>query len=258
MPWREQMADIPFDGIYRRQIDLRSPDERTVVGWLEDESHHFGITLVHDGERITDVRAAAPRHPWTTCPGAAEPLRSLVGLPLTPRCAALGSVVDMRLQCTHLFDLASLAIAHAHARREHRRYHGTVAPASDPGAQSGRLRATLYCDGRQVLFWELDDDRIVAPSPYAGRTIYHGFRPWTDTLDVEEAEHALVLRRVAFVSNGRKIRIEHLRNAAELGQDAVCHSFRPGVREIAVPVPNSRRRYDDAEHRMLALARTMP
>ena len=250
------MADVPFDGIFRRQIDLRRRGERTVVGWLEDEFHHFGIALVHDGECVRDVRAAAPRYPWTTCPGAAAPLRALVGLPLMRSCAELGALVDMRVQCTHLFDLASLVIAHAHAGREHRRYHGTVEPLAAGGP--GRLRATLYCDDREVLRWDLDDDRIVAPPRYAGRTIYHGFRQWTDTLDAEEAEHALVLRRVAFVSNGRKIRIEHLRNAAELGQDAVCHSFRPGVREIAVPIPNSRRRYDAGERLMLALVATKP
>jgi hypothetical protein len=254
------MADIPFDGIFRRQIDLRRRDERAVVGWLEDEFHHFGITLVHDGERITDLRAAAPRHPWSTCPGAAEPLRSLVGRPLTPRCAAPGSVVDMRLQCTHLFELASLAIAHAHARREHRRYHGTVEPLAgiEPGAPAGRLRATLLCDGRQVLCWDVDGDTIVAPPPYAGHTIYHGFRPWTDTLEVEEAEHALVLRRVFFVSNGRRIRIEHLGSAAELGQGPVCHSFQPAQREQAIPMPDSRRRFDSTPEAMLALVHQRP
>ena len=256
MPWRDKMDDVPFEGIYRRQIDLARHDAHTVVGWLEDESHHFGVTIVHDGARIREVRAAAPRHPWTTCPGAAEPLRALVGLPLMPRCGAVGAIVDMRMHCTHLLDLASLAIAHAHAGREHRRYHGTIEPLA--GSVPGRRCATLRCDGQTVLRWELDDDRILSPAPHAGRTIYHGFRQWTERLGVAEAEYALVLRRVAFVSNGRRIRIEHLGNAAELGQDAVCHSFRPGVREVAVPIQNSRRRYDDGEDSMLALVATRP
>lgn len=260
MPWHKQMADIPFEGVYRRQIDLTRHDERTVVGWLEDESHHFGITLVHDGHHIREVHAAAPRYPWTTCPGAAEPLQALVGKPLMGRCAALGSLIDMRLQCTHVFDLASLAIAHAYAGREHRHYHGAVEPlrATEPAAPAGRLRATLQCDGRQVLCWDLDGDSIVAPPPYAGHTIYHGFRQWTDTLGTEEAEHALVLRRVVFVSNGRRIRIEHLGSAAELGQGPVCHSFQPAQREQAIPMPDSRRRFDTTPEAMLALVHKRP
>lgn len=260
MLWRRQMADIPFEGIYRRQIDLDAPDAHTVVGWLEDESHHFGLTLEHDDTHIRALRMAAPRYPWTTCADAGQPLQALVGTPLVARAAQLAAATDMRQQCTHLFDLASLMVAHAHAGRGHRRYHGTVEPlaAIRAGAPDGWLRATLRCDDAIVLQWDLHDDRIMAPERYAGRRIYHRFRNWTDTLGAEEAEQALVLRRVAFVSNGRRIMIEHLGSAAELGQHAVCHSFQPMHREHAVPIPNSRRRYDAAPDDMLAHVRQKP
>lgn len=260
MPWRRQMADVPFEGIYRRQIDLDAPDAQTVVGWLEDESHHFGLTLVHDGTHIREVRMASPRYPWTTCAEAGEPLQALVGKPLVARASQVGTLVDMRLQCTHLFDLASLMVAHAHAGRGRRRYHGTIEPlaAARPDAPDGWLRATLQRDGGVVLQWDLHDDRIMAPDAHAGRTIYHGFREWTESLDPEEAEQALVLRRVAFVSNGRRITIEHLGSAAELGQAAVCHSFQPAQREHAIPIANSRRRYDTNPWDMLAQVRRQP
>jgi hypothetical protein len=254
------MADIPFEGIYRRQIDLVALDAYTVVGWLEDESHHFGLTLVHDGAHIREVRMAAPRYPWSTCAGAGQPLQALVGKPLVARASQVGTFVDMRLQCTHLFDLASLVVAHAHAGREHRRYHGTVEPlaAAVPGASHESQRATLQRDGAVVLQWDLHDDCIMAPDAHAGRTIYHGFREWTESLEAEEAEQALVLRRVAFVSNGRRIAIEHLGSAAELDQAAVCHSFQPAQREHAVPMPKSRRRYDTAPGDMLAQVQRKP
>ena len=260
MLWRRQMADVPFEGIYRRQIDLDAPDAKTVVGWLEDESHHFGLTLVHDGTHIREVRMASPRYPWTTCAEAGRPLQALVGKPLVARASQVGTLVDMRLQCTHLFDLASLMVAHAHAGRGHRRYHGTVEPlaAIRPDAPDGWLRATLRRDGVVVLQWDLHDDRIMAPAAHAGRTIYHGFRDWTETLDPEEAEQALVLRRVAFVSNGRKITIEHLGSAAELGQAAVCHSFQPAQSGRATPMRDSRRRYDTTPGEMLALVQQKP
>ncbi|BAL24653.1 DUF2889 domain-containing protein [Azoarcus sp. KH32C] len=254
MLWRNQMSDVPFEGIYRRQIDLDAPDAQTVVGWLEDESHHFGLTLVHDGTHIRELRMEAARYPWSTCAEAGRPLQALIGKPLLPRASQLGTLADVRLQCTHLFDLASLMVAHAHAGRSHRRYHGTVEPLATlrPDAPAGWLRATLCRDGAVVLQWDLHEDRIMAPARHAGRTIYHGFRDWTETLDAEEAEQALVLRRVAFVSNGRRIKIEHLGSAAELGQAPVCYSFQPAQREHAIPIPNSRRRYDTKPDEMLA------
>lgn len=260
MLWRRQMADIPFEGIYRRQIDLVARDAYTVVGWLEDESHHFGLTLVHDGTHIREVRMAAPRYPWSTCAGAGQPLQALVGKPLVARASHVGTLVDMRLQCTHLFDLASLVVAHAYAGRGHRRYHGTVEPlaAVVPGAPHESQRATLQCDGTVVLQWDLHDDCIVAPKAHAGRAIYHGFREWTESLPPEEAEQALVLRRVAFVSNGRRITIEHLGSAAELGQAAVCHSFQPAQSVRATPVRDSRRRYDTSPEAMLAHVQEKP
>ena len=260
MPWRERMADVPFEGTYLRQIDLNTWDEHTVVGWLEDEYHHFGITLTHDGARVTDVRVAAPRHPWSTCADAGVPLRALIGQPLVSRCSDIGSLIDMRRQCTHVFDLAGLALAHARGRRAHRRYHGTVRPLADvvPGASQDRLRATLYRDGMEVLWWDLHEDLITAPAPYAGRSINRGFREWLETREEAEAEDASVLRRVAFVAKGRKISIEHMRVADDLGQPPLCHSFQPEYRKIAFRITDNRRRFDASEAQMLALVETKP
>jgi hypothetical protein len=253
MPWEKQLADIPLDGIFRRQIDLRAWDEHTVVGWLEDEFHHFGVTLTHDGGRIRDLRVATPRHPWSTCAGAGVPLRALIGQPLTGRCAAAGALVDMRRNCTHLLDLASLAVAHAWSERIQRRYHGTVQALSDvvDVAARGALRATLRRDGREVLSWDLLGYAITAPETMAGRSILHGFREWTDGLDAADAEDALVLRRVAFVSFGRRVDIERFAVAAELGQGPVCHTFQPERSAIALRMPTPPRRYDAAADAML-------
>lgn len=254
------MADLPLEGTYRRQIDLRAWDGRTVVGWLEDESHHFGLTLEHDGVRIVDVRIAAVRIPWTTCAGAGEPLRGLVGQPLMERCAAIGTLIAMDRQCTHLFDLAGLAMAHAHAGRQHRRYHGTVRPLADllPGAPADWQRATLRRDGQPVLCWDLHDNRIMGPPPFAGRSILHGFRPWSEGLATEDAEAALVLRRVAYVAQGRRISIEHARVADDMGQAPVCHSFQPEFRQVAFRVGDTQRRFDENPDGMLTRIASQP
>jgi hypothetical protein len=253
MHWAQQLADIPLDGIFRRQIDLRAWDGHTVVGWLEDEFHHFGVTLIHDGGHIRDVRVATPRHPWSTCAGAGVPLRALIGQPLTGRCADAGALVDMRYNCTHLLDLASLAAAHAWSGRVQRRYHGTVQPLSDvvDGAARGALRATLRRDGREVLGWDLLGYAITAPATMAGRGILHGFREWTDSLDPADAEDALVLRRVAFVSFGRRVNIQRVAVAADLGQGPVCHTFQPERSASAVRMPGAPRRYDATADAML-------
>lgn len=260
MPWRRQMADTPLEGVFRRQIDLRAWDEQTAVGWLEDEHHHFGITLLHDGRRIREVRMAAPRYPWATCAEAGHPLQALIGKPLVRRCTEVGAMLDMRRQCTHLFDLVSLLVAHALSGRTHRRYHGTVQALRDdtPGAPPDWLRATLQRDGQDVMSWILHDDLIMAPEPYAGRRILHGFRQWLETRGEVEAEDAFVLRRVAFVSNGRKISIEGTKVAAEMGQGPVCHTFQPEFQKIAWRMGNTTRRFDTSENEMLGLLQSKP
>lgn len=260
MPWRKLMADIPFEGVFRRQIDLMAWDEGTVVGWLEDECHHFGITLSHDGHRVTGLRVAAPRYPWATCAGVGAPLQALVGQPLVARCSDIGALVDMRRQCTHVFDLAGLALAHAYAGRGHRRYHGTVCPLADavPGGATDLLRATLYRDGQAVMHWDLDGDVIVGPEPYTGVSINRGFRQWAEKLDGSAAEDASVLRRVAFVAKGRRISIRHARVAADMKQSPVCHSFQPAHRDVAFRIGDTDRRFDQTPEKMLALVHTQP
>src|SRR4051794_30477497 len=70
-------------GVYRRRILLDALDERTVAGEMEDDFHRFGVTLVHDGTRVVEMRGEGVRYPWTTCPDAVEPLRALAGAPLS-------------------------------------------------------------------------------------------------------------------------------------------------------------------------------
>jgi len=81
---------------YRRLIDLHCTDDATVTAWLEDDFHHFGVTVIHDGKAIVDIHAAAPRYPWTTCPGALHELRALIGKPLVRRASDIGRLLQMR------------------------------------------------------------------------------------------------------------------------------------------------------------------
>ena len=48
------------DGPFRRRIRTVAVDDGVVEGGLEDDFHHFEITLRHDGERVTSRRVAVP------------------------------------------------------------------------------------------------------------------------------------------------------------------------------------------------------
>lgn len=251
---------IPFEGTYRRQIDLKTWDPHTAVGWLEDDFHHFGITLNHDGSRITDVRVAEPRHPWSACPGAAQPLLELKGKPLFGRCSDIGEIVDMRQQCTHLFDLAGLLIAHIHHRRDHRRYEAAICRLDSlvPDAPADWRRASLACDGVHVLEWDVRGDDIMRPESAAGHTIARGFREWTETMNELEAEYASVMRRAVFVCQGRTVALDDATSAQNMPLPAVCHNYQPEQRKSSVYILNSVRKFNRSTEGMLALVDTRP
>ena len=99
------------DGLYRRRIRLTALD-REVTGELEDDCHGFRVRVSHDGAAVTDISADTLRVPLTTCSGAIRPLRALVGTRLHTPPPAIVAAVDPRANCTHLYDLTLLAIAH--------------------------------------------------------------------------------------------------------------------------------------------------
>ncbi|MDY0012577.1 MAG: DUF2889 domain-containing protein [Rhodocyclaceae bacterium] len=254
------LASRDFTGVYRRLIDLKAWDDSTVVGWLEDDFHHFGMTLVHDGVRITDLRVAEPRHPWSACPGAMKPIQDLKGVPLFGRCSEVGQHVDMRQQCTHLFDLAGLLIAHAFHRRDHHRYHAQVyrLDSVQPQAPRNWLRATLHRDDIQEMEWDVDGRTIQAPPAAAGRSIDHGFREWTETMDEGQAEYAWVMRRAVFVSLGSMIVMDKPYIADDMPMGTVCHNYQPEQRKSSVYLLNSIRRFDAGPEGMLSHVHTKP
>jgi hypothetical protein len=205
-----------------------------VRGDLEDDFHRFGLTLQHNGARVTGVEGDATRFPWSTCPSAIEPLRNVVGAPISTRLTALGEHVAARSNCTHLFDLAGLAITHA-ARAmpaPSRTYDITIADRSGPSTWP-----ELERDGEVLLRWELKATTIVGPAPYAGVALRAGFLAWAEaTLDEEEAEAAIVLRRACDISFGRAMDLDVYDTAADLGEIMLgtCHSFQPGTIELGL------------------------
>lgn len=251
----------PFPGRFRRLIGLKTWDDRTVVGWIEDDYHHFGITLSHDGSIVTDIRAKAARYPWTPCRAAGDLLRDLIGQPLLERCTAIGKQLEMRRQCTHLFDLAGLLSAHAFHRRCHRRYHAIVEALLGDEAKAGWMTARLLEDERPVMAWEYCGGIIQDPPALAGRSVERGFREWIETLDEREAERASVLRRTLFVATAREATKRITQPPDPRTTPDVCHTYQFATRIHAVRDEGDLSawiKYDTGPEGMLALVDTKP
>lgn len=246
---------LPYgEGVFRRRIRIASLSAEPGGGGrvradLEDDFHRFGVELRHDGARVVEAGGEARRHPWTTCPGALAPLAKLAGTPLTRDVLAVAGHTDPRLQCTHLFDVASLAVTHAAAGRRLRDYAIAV-----PDAVGGRTRPTLHRDGAPVLVWEVSRRVIESPAPFAGsRLTGRDLLRWRDTLDAEGFEAAWVLRRACAIALGRAFDLDaepdptrFLRMTA-----GACHTFQPTVAAGALRVRGSSREFTHAPDRLL-------
>jgi hypothetical protein len=223
------------EGAYRRRIRTVTVDQGVVEGGLEDDFHHFEVTLRHDGERVTHVEARSRRWPWSTCPAAAAHLRPIEGMPLSTRCTAIAEVADPRMNCTHQFDLAGLCVSHAARGDERRQYDAELPPAVD-----GVTEPRLWRDGELVLAWTLSwrdgSRRLVDSPPYDQAPWRGGFFRWADdTLDPDAAEAAIVLRRACEIGMGRGMDLEAVDSAADLGpmMGAVCYTMQPAVMQVA-------------------------
>jgi hypothetical protein len=246
-----------FDGQAHRAIDIHTSAADQVIAWLEDDFHHFGVMITHDGEVVTGVSMATPRHPYTTCASAGRPLQALVGTPLLRRASDVGRWIDMRLQCTHVFDLAGLALAHAAAGRTHRRYRTTVddrpiVEVHPSGRRTlGAGRAVLRQDGAEVLAWEIDRHDITGPGEWAGQSLNKGFRARTETLGLELAEQATILRRAIMVAGGRSADRDAALLPRENTKPAVCHTYQPSQRPHALWISDSVRDWSGAQEELL-------
>ncbi len=184
------MPDANLHGFRRRF--LITPAQFAVTAALEDDIHRMAVKLYHDGQSVTRVEAEMARHPWDQCPGAvAKVAADFAGRSLAPS----ARTVDKKANCTHLFDLAELALRHA----------GDAAPTlyemlvSDP--EDGRVTAVLRREGQERLRWNLQDDRLLEPHVAQGLPLI-GLRPWIATLEDDERHEARMLQWASLVAHG--------------------------------------------------------
>jgi hypothetical protein len=240
-------------GVFRRSIALESSGGE-VRGELADDFHHFAVRVVHDGERATRVEGEDVRVPWTTCPGAVEPLRRMVGAPVSDRVLEVFKHTRPREQCTHLHDLACLALTHA-ARGEGRRRYDVAVPERVGGA----TEAVLRFDGEDLLRWGLQGNRVQRSTPDVFDGLPLAISPFLDFLLDELrdrpalVEAAWILQRAVFIGGGRRHDFEGMREAKDFAAvvGAACHTFAPERVGDARRVGGTVRDFSDAPEKVL-------
>jgi len=199
---------------------------------LEDDFHHFRVVVQYEFEQVTHVSGQALRHPYTLCPSALGQLPSLAGMRLDGVASSVTRATDAAQQCTHLLDLAGLAVAAAAHRRSHRQYDIEVSDRVE-----GCTSALLRCDGLPLLQWDVQDTTITGPAPFVGVSLRHGLARFAlETLAPDEAEAAIVLRRCAMISLGRQKNLDAMVHAVPTGH---CYVQQPERAEQALRVVGS-------------------
>ena len=254
----EPAAPIPLrpgygEGAYRRSIRLEARDD-LVEAELADDFHRFAVRVRHDGARVLEIEARDVRVPWTSCPGAVAPIRALEGEPLTRELHAIVRASDPATQCTHILDLASVAIAHAARVREGgavRRHYA----AWLPDRVGGVTRPTLRVDGELALRWTIEGAKVVEADPdrFVGLGLQgRGFGRFLIRDLVGEpdlAEAASVLRRAIFIGMGRRYAFDEIKEARSFARvvGSACHTFHPDRVDAARRVVGSVRDFPDPD-----------
>lgn len=231
-------------GRFCREIHV-TVTPRRAVGELIDDFHHFRATIDHDGKRVTSVVGEALRIPWQTCGGAVNPVRGLAGAPLARSIREVARHAPAKLQCTHLYDAACVAVA-----RAGRGAGSTVYRAIVPDRVDEKCRATMHRDGVALLAWDLDGFGIVSPAPFAGQALVgRNFATWVeDTLDPELAEAALLLNRCCMFARGRALELDDAPRAIDVPgtQIGVCHTYSEAEGSQSFRIVGSGRHIADA------------
>jgi len=214
-----------MSGRYRRAIVLSAEPGRA-HGEIEDDFHHFAVAILHDGAHVTGAEGRAVRYPWSQCPMAATALSGLIGMPLTREPTAIYRQVDPLGQCTHMLEVAGLAIAQAARGPGARRYDVSV---SDPA--DGRCEVELRLDGAPSERWTLQDGVVIAPA--ARRGLRPAVLRSAALAGQPDGEALLILRRAIALAAARSLDVDRFATAAAMERGRACYVFSPGVAEVA-------------------------
>lgn len=224
-------------GTFRRRIVLDC-DGGTVRAGLEDDFHHFRVRVTLAENRVSNVEVQTFRFPWTTCPGAAGPLRAFIGMEVAAGMLRRPDAPPPRLNCTHLHDLTLLALAQA-ARGPGRRQYDVTVPPREPNGRPigpdnipvwppGRTRASLTRDGVLLMQFDMEGETVRAPLDAAGLDFRHLGKWAAQKGDDDFLEAVKVFRQGFFVSSGRAVPVELVdHDLVRQVMTGVCYTFQP-------------------------------
>ncbi len=155
-------------------------------------------------------------------------------------------------QCTHLHDLACLAVAHASRLSDSGGAAARRYDVSLPDRQSGKTFAELSRDGEGVLSWSLARGTIESATPKDFQGAPLAGRPFKEILislgNPDAIEAAWVLQRAVFVGTGRRHDFERMTVATEFASvvGGACHSFAKERVSQARKIPNTVRDFSDS------------
>ncbi|UVO52675.1 DUF2889 domain-containing protein [Sphingomonas sp. SUN039] len=199
---------------FRRRFRI-TPRADSVTAAVEDDFHCMAVTLAHDGTTIASVDAVMDRWPWTTCPGATTELaKTFTG-------TALAEVARRGLKnsnCTHLYDLAVFAAAHA------READATIYDVFVGDKVAGRKHCEIRRNDAVVLDWAMEHDVLVTPETLAGTHVMQ-LRDWIASLDPATREAARVLQWASLIAHGRDIPLADQSDATRMPPN--CFTFQP-------------------------------
>ncbi|MBD1555046.1 DUF2889 domain-containing protein [Pseudomonas typographi] len=212
---------------------------------LEDDFHHFRVKAnYHDGV-LRQIEGEALRIPYTACAQAMDQVHLLLGMSITRIAHSVTRQTDPQHQCTHLLDLAGLAIASAARGTSERRYAIQV-----PQRVDKRTRPTLERDGEQLLVWNVQGMSIKGPAPFVDIDLREGMARWAlNHLPEELAEAALLLRRCTLISMGRMYDLDAQEHASSTGR---CFSQQPQRAVHALRMKGSTWDFSAAQGRLCA------
>lgn len=237
------------DGIFRRRIRLTQGDHY-VVAELEDCCHAMRLQLRHDGHRIVGMDGEVLRAPVTSCSLAPEKLQDFVGLALCDEQDSYRRATPAHMHCTHLYDMALLAIAHSQQAQTTQQVDITVADE-----RAGLLESEIQLDGVLIHHWCLRGKTIEYPSEYGGQSVFKGFIAWAkQQFDGVALNCAFALQRGIMVAHARRWDMDSVagKPAADFGPGlGVCYSYSDGRETRSVRSANSTRDFTHTPEQLL-------
>ncbi|MDR2188063.1 MAG: DUF2889 domain-containing protein [Azonexus sp.] len=233
--------------VYRRRLRICTEDRQARAD-LEDDNHRYGVIVTHDSARVLSVNGLTLRIPWTLCHDAAAMLEKLEGTPIGTPFSKFYEHIDAGSQCTHMADLAGLAIAWAGRRDFQRQYDFEVRWTSDRQQQI----ATMDIDDSRFLEWTIENSHIVSPGRFAGEPL-RKIKPVVEAFgDPELTEAVLLFRRAIFISNGKWLDLDSIQHPSETGHaSGACYVFQPDVAKRAIRIRGATRDFADKREQML-------